>query len=148
MLQGQINKDKMVAHRGNFNMANTSNGVVRKGLISKKGFITPNSLGAKIIDADRIRYLNSYDIKILNERTPLSSMPPNQIEAYKTLLPLGMLQDQQSQFPFIAQIPTNFVYKKEQQQVQYDKEEEMLKKTDMILNRVEQLHKKKEVQFA
>ena len=148
MLQGQMNKEKMVAHRGNFNMANTSKGVVRKGLLSKTGFITPNSLGARIIDADRTRFLNSYDIKILNEQTPLTSMPPNQIEANKTLLPLGILQDEQSQFPFIAEIPTNFVYKKEIQQLQEDNENDMLKKTEAILNRVEQTIQKKEVIFA
>ena len=114
MLQGQLNPDRKIAHRGNPYQSPTSNGRVRKGHISTQGFITPNSLGARIIDADRIRLLNSYDIKILNEKTPLRPMPPNQIEAYKTLLPLGILQDRMSQFHLLLILPVDLFIKKKQ----------------------------------
>ena len=152
MLQGQLNPDRKIAHRGNPYQSPTSNGRVRKGHISTQGFITPNSLGARIIDADRIRLLNSYDIKILNEKTPLRPMPPNQIEAYKTLLPLGILQDRMSQFPFIANTPGGFIYKKEAETIKDDREAEHIKQTEGILDRIEAIQKaqinSKEIMFA
>ena len=142
MKQGQINTDRKIAHRGNLYQQPTSNGFVRKSNFGG-GFITPNSLGARIIDADRTRLLTAYDIKILNERTPLMTMPPNQIEANKTLIPLGKLQESQSQFPFIASIPTNFVYRKEQEFIKEEQEEDMLKQTEKILDRIQQVQEQR-----
>ena len=146
MKQGQINTKKKVAHRGNLYQQPTSNGVVRKGHFGG-GFITPNSLGARIIDHDRTRFLTAYDIKILNEKIPLSSMPPNQVEANKTLLPLGKLQEDQSRFPFIANIPSNFVYKKEPEFIEDKVEEEMLEKTQKILDRIQQVQEQRALEM-
>lgn len=142
MKQGQINTDRKIAHRGNLYQQPTSNGMVRKGHFGG-GFITPNSLGARIIDADRTRFLTSYDIKILNEKTPFATMPPNQMEANKTLVPLGKLQESQSRFPFIASIPTNFVYKKEQEVLEDKVENEMLEKTEKLLDRIQQVQEER-----
>lgn len=147
MLQGQLNQDRKIAHRGNLNQAPTSIGRVSKGHFGG-GFITPNSLGARITDQDRIRRLNGFDIKFLNEKTPLNRFPPQQIEANKTLIPLGILQDQQSQFPFIANTPLNFVYKKEVEQVEEQREKDMLKETEKVLERIEAVQKKQLVEFA
>lgn len=143
MNQFQINKEKLVAHRGNIYGKPSSNGFVRKGHISRQGFITPNSLGARIIDADRVRFFTGYDRAILNEKLQLSSMPPNQVEANKSLLPLGILQDQQTQYPFIARVPTNFVYKKEQEVVKEQMEEDFIEKTEQIVDRIEKIYEKK-----
>ena len=148
MNQFQINREKKVAHRGNIYGRPSSNGFVRKGHMSTTGFITPNSLGAKIIDHDRSRFLNKYDRAVLGSRIPLQAQPPNQQEANKVLLPLGLLQDSQTQFPFIARIPTNFVYKKEIQQVKDIREEEFLNKTEEIIDRIENIQKEKQVEFA
>lgn len=143
MLQGQMSNKLKIAHKGSMYQAPTSNGRVRKGLISKEGFITPNTLGARIIDADRTRFLSAYDIKIINEKTPQATQPPSQIEANKVLIPLGLLQEQQSQYPFIARIPTNFVYKKEQEFVKEQQEDEHIKQAETILDRIEALQNKK-----
>ena len=51
MFQGQIDKSLKVAHRGTLEQAPTSLGRVRKGHFAPHGFITPNSLGADVIDA-------------------------------------------------------------------------------------------------
>jgi len=147
MNQFQINRDKKVAHRGTIYGRPSSNGFVRKGHMSTTGFITPNSLGAKIIDADRIRFLNRYDRAILGSKIPLQSQPPSQQEANKVLLPLGLLQDAQTQFPFIARIPTNFVYKKEIPQIIDNREEDFLAETEPIIDRIEKIQKEK-VLFA
>jgi len=148
MNQFQINRDNKVAHRGNIYGKPSSNGVVRKGHLSTTGFITPNSLGAKLIDHDRSRFLNKYDRTILGSNIPLQPQPPFQQEANKVLLPLGILQDTQTQFPFIARVPTNFVYRKEQPQVEENREEEFLQRTDKIIDRIENIQKDKIVQFA
>lgn len=143
MFQGQIDKSLKVAHRGTLEQAPTSLGRVRKGHFAPHGFITPNSLGADVIDNDRMRMLNRDDRMVLNERTPLSSKPPNQQEANKILLPLGMLQDSQSTFPFIANAPTNFVYMKEAEQRREEQEKDMLKETENILDRIEAINREK-----
>ena len=150
MNQFQINREKKVAHRGNIYGKPSSNGFVKKGHMSTTGFITPNSLGAKIIDGDRVRFLNTYDRAILGSRIPLQSQPPSQQEANKVLLPLGILQDAQSQFPYIARVPTNFVYKKEVEDIQKIREDDFIEKTEDILDRIDmiQIPKGKQVEFA
>ena len=149
MNQFQINREKKVAHRGNIYGKPSSNGFVRKGHMSTTGFITPNSLGAKIIDGDRVRFLNKYDRAVLGSKIPLQAQPPSQQEANKVLLPLGLLQDAQSQFPFIARVPTNFVYKKEAETLKDNREEEFLQETEKIIDRIETIQQKQEqVLFA
>ena len=141
-MSGQIDKSLKIATRG-VNTEDTSLGFVRKGHFAQHGFVTPNSGGSSIIDNGRIRILNSFDIAFLNEKTPLDRFTPTHKKANEMLIPLGMLQTEQSKYPFIAEIPNNFIKTRELQQQQEENEKQMLKETEEIVERIEELKRQK-----
>tara|TARA_B100000902_G_C27261797_1_gene891236 strand:- start:1158 stop:1595 length:438 start_codon:yes stop_codon:yes gene_type:complete len=141
-MYGQIDKSLKISTRG-VNTEDTSLGSVRKGHFAQHGFITPNSLGSAMIDNDRIRLLNSFDIAFLNEKTELDRFTPTHKEANKMLIPLGMLQAEQSKFPFIAPIPNNFIRTNQLNEQQEENQKQMLDRTEKIVERIEELKRQK-----